>query len=260
MSVSVDLVRQGSIVELHLNDATRRNAMSVALGDAFRARVQEILAGALPRAVIITGANGAFSAGGDLAMLEAFTTMSRDASRDAMRAFYARFLSLLDLPMPVLAAVDGPAIGAGLCVAAACDLVLVGDESKLAFNFVKLGLHPGMAATYFLPRRVGAQRAAELLFTGRTFDGKEAVAMGLAMASAPRGEVLPLARKVAADIAASAPLAVTSLKQSLAVDRAELERALARESEAQAGSYATRDFLEGIAAIKGKRAGAFSGQ
>ena len=120
------------------------------------------------------------SAGGDFKMLEALRSAKFEEARQHMLAFYARYLSILDLEIPVVAAIEGPAIGAGLCVALACDLVVVAEDAKLALNFVALGLHPGMGATYLVPHRLGAQRAADLLLTGRRFDGKEALALGLA--------------------------------------------------------------------------------
>lgn len=258
MSVSVELSIEDSVAVITLNDVARKNAMTVELGERFEAQVKKVLGQpVLPRAVVITGAGGAFSAGGDLKMLEAFITAPALESREAMSAFYARFLSLLELPMPVIAAIDGPAIGAGLCVAAACDVLVVSEDAKLAFNFVRLGLHPGMGATYFLPRKVGAQKAASLLFTGRMFDGREAVALGLAMESTPRGQALDRAVALAKDIAAASPLAVRALKATLRVDHAELDAALAREAEAQAASYKTKDFAEGLAAMKARRAAVF---
>ncbi|MFP2933915.1 enoyl-CoA hydratase/isomerase family protein [Pyxidicoccus sp. 3LG] len=162
---------EGAVATLTLNDTARRNVMTPELGDALRARVEALRQRPDVRAVVLTGAGGAFSAGGDLKMLERLRKSSFEYARTFMLDFYARYLSVLDLPMPTVAAVDGPAIGAGLCVALACDLCVVGEDAKLALNFVQLGLHPGMGATYFVPRRAGAQAAAELLLTGRRFDG-----------------------------------------------------------------------------------------
>ncbi len=176
-----------------------------------------------------------------------------------MLSFYGRYLSVLDLPVPVVAAVEGPAIGAGLCVALACDLIIVGEDSKLALNFVQLGLHPGMGATYLAPRRVGAQRAAELLFTGRRFDGREAATMGLALESVASGQVLARAQAVAAQIASGAPLSVRALKRGLTVDRKALQASLEHEARAQAESYGSEDLGEGLKAAAERRAPRFTG-
>lgn len=260
MSADVLLEVEGAVATLTLNDTARRNVMTPELGDALRARVESLRARDDVRAVVLTGAGGAFSAGGDLKMLERLRKAPFEEARTFMLDFYARYLSVLELPMPTVAAVDGPAIGAGLCVALACDVCVVGEDSKLALNFVQLGLHPGMGATYFAPRRAGAQAAAELLLTGRRFDGKEAVRLGLALEAAPAGTVLARARALAAQIAANAPLATRALKQRLAPDRAALRTALEEEARFQAESYGSADLGEGLTAAAERRAPVFQGR
>lgn len=256
----LDVLRDGFVATLVFNDTARKNAMTPELGDAVRAAVGELRADANVRAVVITGAGGAFSAGGDLRMLERLRAASRDESRTFMREFYARYLSILDLEVPTIAAVEGPAIGAGLCVALACDLCIVDEDSKLALNFAALGLHPGMGATYFTPRRVGVERAADLLLTGRRFDGREAAAMGMALRAVPTARVREEAQALAKTIADNAPLAIRALKRSLGVDRAALEAALAFEAEQQSVSYASADLAEGLAAATQRRAPQFTGR
>lgn len=258
--VSVGLQVDQQVAVLTLDDVPRKNAMSPELGDALQARVTELLGRRDVRAVVLTGAGDAFSAGGDLAMLERLRASSFEDARRHMLAFYARYLSVLELPVPLVAAVEGPAIGAGLCVALACDLVIVGEDSKLALNFVQLGLHPGMGATYLVPRRVGAERAAELLLTGRRFDGRDAQAMGLALEAAPKGTVRARAVELATRLAANAPLAVRALKRNLGVDRVALQAALEREALAQAESYGSEDLGEGLRAAGERRAPKFEGK
>jgi enoyl-CoA hydratase/carnithine racemase len=260
MPVAVHLHVENAVARLTLDDAARKNAMSPELGDALGERVRELQARPDVRAVVLTGAGGAFSAGGDLGMLQRMRTVPFDEAKAFMRSFYGRYLSILDVGVPTIAAVDGPAIGAGLCVALACDLVVVGEDSKLALNFVQLGLHPGMGATYLLPRKVGAQRAAELLFTGRRFDGTEARDLGLALEAVPATQVLPRAMALAAQVAANAPLAVRALRRALAVDKQALEAALEHEARAQAESYASADLAEGLAAAAQRRAPQFHGR
>jgi enoyl-CoA hydratase/carnithine racemase len=114
-----------------------------------------------------------------------------------------------------------------------------------------------MGATLSVPRKVGAQRAAELLFTGRRFDGEEAARMGLALEAVDASEVLPRARALAAQIARQGPLAVRDLKRNLAVDRVALAEALDREATAQAASYGSADLAEGLAAARQRRAPRF---
>lgn len=255
----------GGVATLTLDDAGRKNAMTEELGDGLRDAVAALAEAALSpgapvRAVVVTGAGDSFSAGGDLAMLERLRQTSAEEARAHMRAFYARYLSLLDVPVPTVAAVRGAAIGAGLCVALACDLVVVGEDAKLALNFVKLGLHPGMGATLLAPLRLGRQRAAELLYTGRRFDGREAARIGLALEALPDDQVVPRAHAIAADIAASAPLAVRALKRGLRLDEQALDDALEHEARSQAESYGSEDLGEGLRALRERRAPRYSGR
>lgn len=256
---TVELQVSEAVATLSLADVPRKNAMTVALGDALQARVRELAARRDVRAVVLTGAGGAFSAGGDLKMLEHLRSVPFDEARAHMLAFYGRYLSVLDLEVPTIAAIEGPAIGAGLCVALACDLVLCAEDSKLALNFVQLGLHPGMGATYLVPRKVGAQRAAELLLTGRRFEGREAQATGLVLEAVAPGTVLTRAQALATSIASGGPLALRALKKNLGVDRAALQRALEAEALAQAESYGSADLGEGLKAATERRAPRFTG-
>ena len=255
----VDVEVDGGVATLTLNDVPRKNALTEVLGDAFKVAVAAVAARQDVRAVVITGAGGAFSAGGDLAMLERLRQSSFADARAHMLGFYRRYLSLLDLEVPTIAAVRGPAIGAGLCVACACDMMVVADDATLAFNFVGLGLHPGMGATHFVPRVVGPQRAADVLFTGRRFSGADAVGFGLALDSAPAADTLAKAMALAHQIASQSPEAVKSLKRTLEVDHVALRAALEREASAQAGSYASADLKEGLAALRERRPPRFAG-
>ena len=244
------------VVTVTLDDEKRKNVMTPELGDAFRAVLSGLhdeCARGDVRAVIVTGAGGAFSGGGDLAMLERLRASSFLESYEFMLGFYRRYLAVMELPVPTIAAVRGAAIGAGLGVVLACDLAIFGEDAKLAVNFVALGLHPGMGVTHTLPERVGPQRASELLFTGRRFTGAEAVSYGLGLEAVPDAEVLPRALALATQIAAAGPLAVRATKQSLATDPTPLTRALEREAFAQAQSYASAELGEGLAAAKEKR-------
>lgn len=256
---SVHLERDGAVATLILDDERRKNAMTPELGDALAARVLELAVDPSVRAVVLTGAGDAFSAGGDLAMLERLRGVTFIEACGFMLGFYHRYLSITELSVPVIAAVRGPAIGAGLCVALAADIVIMDEESRLGLNFVNLGLHPGMGATYLVPRRVGAERAAELLLTGRRFTGRDAAAWKMALEALPGDKVLPRAKEIATQIAEAAPLAVHALKQELGIDRAKLAAALDREAHEQAVSYGSKDLGEGLAAVREKRKPHFTG-
>lgn len=256
----VTLSFASGVATLSLANEAKLNAMSEALGDAFAARVAE--AKGLPglRAVVIQGEGRAFSAGGDLAFLQARASSSPADNEAAMRAFYARFLCLRELEVPTIALVQGRATGAGLAMALACDLVLLADDALLSLNFVRLGLSPGMASTWSLPRLVGPQRAAELLLTGRELKAEEAVALGLALKVVPLAALREEGQALAQALAQNAPLAVRLTKAALRQNaEASLPEALAREALAQAASYASADYAEGLAALKARRAANFQG-
>ncbi len=248
------------VATVTLNDPRRRNAMTPELGDALAAAVASLQSNSDVRAVVLTGAGDAFSGGGDLKMLERLRTARFMEARAFMLEFYARYLSVTGIAVPTIAAVRGAAIGAGLCVALACDLCVVDADAKLALNFAQLGLHPGMGATYLLPRRVGAQRAAELLLTGRRFNGVEAAQIGVALEAVPAGDVLARAQAMAGQIARNAPLAVRALKASLGLDPAALRAAMENEAFRQAESYGSEDLGEGLAAAVDRRTATFHGR
>ena len=263
------LERQDGVAIATLNDAERLNAMSEAMGQALVGAVDALAQDESVRVVVLTGAGRAFSAGGDLDLLE---RMGRDGNAAPggevrrrheafMGRFYRLFLRLRALPQPTLAAVNGPAIGAGCCVALACDLRIAAREAKLGLNFNRLGLHPGMAATWTLPRIVGPAHAAELLYTGRILDGTEAERIGLVSRAVPRESLRDEALALARSIAESAPLSVRATKRSLALSALRtLEEQLDQEAREQALGYESADLLEGLAAARARRAPRFTGR
>ncbi|MBY0401625.1 enoyl-CoA hydratase/isomerase family protein [Myxococcota bacterium] len=264
----VRLTRDGDIALVLLDDPDRRNAMTRAMGEAFRDRISELCGDPGVRAVVLSGSGRAFSAGGDLDMLERQAQLGAASPgrawrgiRDEMAGFYRLFLSLRDLPCPSIAAINGSAVGAGLCVALGCDFRYVAADAQLGLNFARLGLHPGMAATWTLPRLVGSAQAAELLYTGRSIDGVEAHRIGLASRVLPAAEVLPAALATAREIAGNAPIALRAIKQALhRSEAASLEDQLQFEATEQARTFETRDAREGIAAIRERRAPRFDGR
>jgi len=247
------------VAELVLNRPDTRNAMTAAMGREIRDVVAEVNARDDVRAVIVRGAGKSFSAGGDLDMLGQRSADTADGNRVAMRAFYGLYLSIRDLHVPSIAAINGHAIGAGACFAVACDLRYASAGAKLGFTFVKLGLHPGMGATHLLPRLVGPAVAADLLLTGRILEAAEAERMGLV--NGVGDDAVALARDKARAIAGCAPIAVAQTKASLrgALDRT-LEDSLEGEARCQAVDYGTEDLAEGIAAVRAKRAPVFRGR
>lgn len=260
--------REDGVVVLTLNDPERRNAMTRAMGEELAARVSELADDPSLRAVVLTGAGRAFSAGGDMTMLlnraregERAAPGSRETTRDAMRQFYGLFLRVRDLPCPSVAALNGHAIGAGLCVALACDLRVASREARLGLNFARLGVHPGMGATWTLPRLVGPAHAADLLFTGRLLRGEEAARIGLVNAAVAPEDVLPEALALARAVAASAPGVVRATKRALGRSASvSLEDQLDFEAARQAESFESADVREGLAALRERREPRFGGR
>jgi len=242
------------IGKITLNDPDSLNAMSEGMAEEFRAVLAALETAAVkPRAIIVTGSGRAFSAGGDLAMLKKKTTLTKDENRERMLWFYDSFLGILDLEIPLIAAINGHAIGAGLCVASACDIRIVSKGAKLGFTFVKLGLHPGMGATFVLPQVLGNAAARELLLTGRVIEADEALRVGLVSKLVAPDALLAEAQKIAEEIAANGPLCVKQLLRSVRAPALTLQEALQREASAQADNYAGAEFLEGVQATMEKR-------
>jgi len=242
------------IGKITLNDPDSLNAMSEGMAEEFRAVLAALETAAVkPRAIIVTGSGRAFSAGGDLAMLKKKTTLTKDENRERMLWFYDSFLGILDLEIPLIAAINGHAIGAGLCVASACDIRIVSMGAKLGFTFVKLGLHPGMGATFVLPQVLGNAAARELLLTGRVIEADEALRVGLVSKLVAPDALLAEAQKIAEEIAANGPLCVKQLLRSVRAPALTLQEALQREASAQADNYAGAEFLEGVQATMEKR-------
>jgi enoyl-CoA hydratase/carnithine racemase len=235
--------------------------MSAEMGAAFRDAVARVNASDVPRVVLVEGNGRAFSAGGDFSLIEGNSRKTNEENRREMPEFYWSFLSVIRLRVPSIAVLQGAAVGAGLCLAMACDIRLAAREAKLGANFVKVGLHPGMGATLLLPRLVGPAKAAELLLTGKLVDGAEAERMGLVNAAVPRDELGALVDETAKSIASAAPIAVRQAKETSTRPLLEaLDAQLAREAECQAVNFASEDLKEAVAAFRAGRAPSFSGR
>src|SRR3954467_13462507 len=164
---------------LTLDNPDLRNAMSAEMTSSRVAAVAELAEDLSLRAVVVTGAGSAFCSGGNTSWIASEPDATVHQRRSRMLPFYRSWLSIRSLEVPTTAAVNGPAIGAGLCLALACDLRYAAAGAKLGAPFVKLGMHPGMAATFLLPNVVGAAHARDLLLTGRVVDADEALRLGL---------------------------------------------------------------------------------
>jgi enoyl-CoA hydratase len=253
--------RDDGVALLTLNLPERRNMMSEEMTASWQRAIAAVAGDDAVRAVVVTGAGKAFCSGGDLSWIGAEPGAPVDRLRARMAAFYRSWLSIGDLEVPTIAAVNGAAVGAGLALALACDIRYVAVEGKLAVPFTRLGLHPGMLTTWSLPRVAGLAVARDLLLTGRTIEGDEAVRLGLASRALQAERVLPAALDAAAAIAASAPVATRLTKVALSGDgHAGYAAGLEWEALAQAVTLATEDLQEGLAAARERRAPVFKGR
>ncbi len=251
----------GHIGRITLDRPGNRNCMTAELLDDFAEAGRQARASAA-RCVVITGTGSCFSAGADLNLAVQRAAGQRPLSANEQSyAMYAPFLSVLDIEVPVIGALNGHAIGGGFGLAMVCDIRVANAGAKYGANFARIGLHPGMAISYLLPRLVGAAKAAELLFCGRIFSGAEGAEMGLFNHAVPAEQVGPRADELAAVIAANAPIAVRMMKRTFYEGLGGDVRAGAwREAWAQAVTVDTADAREGIEALLAKRKPRFLGE
>lgn len=248
------------VVRLVLDNEAERNAMSDAMTASWGEAIDRVKADPSVRAVIVTGAGSAFCAGGNLGWLSSSPDASPIQLREQMHPFYRQWLRIREVEVPTIAAINGAAIGAGLCMALACDLRYATTRAKLGVPFVKLGMHPGMAATYLLPDVVGPAHARDLLLTGRLVEGDEAVRLGLVSGVYDEPTFADAVLDIAVGIAGTAPIPSRLTKVALRDGHADLEACLRFEALAQPLTLATADLQEGIRAAVEKRAPRFEGR
>jgi enoyl-CoA hydratase len=249
------------VVRLVLDNPSQRNAMSDPMTTSWVAAIDELAGDRSVRVVVVTGEGTAFCSGGNTGWIASEPDAEVDHLRTRMMAFYRAWLSIQQLEVPTIAAVNGPAIGAGLCLALACDIRYAAAGARLGAPFVKLGMNPGMGATYLLPNVVGEANARELLLTGRTVDAEEARRLGLVTRVFADEELSAAVGEIAEGIAATAPIPSRYTKLALREGgHRDLESAVQWEALAQPITLATADLQEGIAAAREKRSARFHGE
>lgn len=251
--ILLDLLQPG-VARITLNDPASRNAMSEEMAGEFRETISKLRSDSALRAVVITGAPGAFSAGGDLEMLSAKRKLSGEENRRRMLDFYHSFLSIRSLSVPVVAAINGHAIGAGLCLATACDIRLAVKGAKFGYTFGRLGLFPGMGSTYSVPRLLGPAKAADLLLTGRIFQSEEALTLGLVSQVVDPESLMATTTRLLSEMLCVGPVVIRQMLPILRGHDGELSSFLEREAALQSLSYLGDEFAEGIESARAKRA------
>lgn len=257
--------QEGPVAVLTMNRPQTLNALTPTLAEAITGALDEIREDASVRAVVLTGAGGAFCSGIDLSGLMELIGQGADPGR--LRASSRQLLAgqlhgavraLWYFPKPTIAAVQGAAVGFGLDLAAACDLRVVAQDAKLSYPFVRRGLVPDGGTGHTLPRLIGLGRALELVLTGDTVDGARAEALGLANRVVEAARVEATAVELAGRLAENSLGAMAAAKDRLKANES-LEDELGRVVELATRQGASPDALEGIAAFLEKRPPKFRG-
>ncbi|MGE3635964.1 MAG: enoyl-CoA hydratase/isomerase family protein [Sandaracinaceae bacterium] len=241
----------GPVVTLTINRPDKLNALSVELLAALRGEIERLGGDRNARCLVITGAGKAFVAGADIAQMESF---GPDEAREFSRRGHDVLAGLEALPIPVIAAVNGFALGGGCELALACDFIHASVKARFGQPEVRLGVVPGFGGTQRLARRVGVAHARELVYSGQVIGADEALRIGLVNRVHEAEQLLDAVNGLAAQIAKMGPLAVAAAKRVIRDGEGRtLPEANALEIEAFAGCFATADQKEGMSAVLEKR-------
>ena len=247
---TLDFQDEGAIALVTLNHQPDGNAMSPEMGDEFRAIVEDLRHRSSLRAVILCGANRNFSIGGNREMLAKLSDDSMDAKarHDFMIAYYDRWLTLLDIPVPVIAAFEGKCIGVAVAFAFLCDIAIADETTHYQTSFAAVALFPGMGMAKLLPDALGRSRAGLILTAGVPFSGAEAERLGVVARCVPAGTVHDAAMAIARQIASNGQEIVRELVSTMRIKRKDLEAQLESDANLQAKSYASEEFKKRIVA------------
>jgi len=249
--------KKDNIATVTLNLPEKLNALDLFMREELKDAFWGFATADDVKVVLVTGSGRAFCAGGDITTMKGVTS---PAGRDRLKNVHRLVRAMVTLEKPIIAAVNGPAIGAGFSIALACDMVLASEKAKFAASFVKIGLIPDMGGFYLLPGRVGVHRAKELMMTGRTFGAAEAEAMGIVNRVVPDDELMKSAMEMAGSLANGPSRSYAMIKSALNRWPAGLEELLEIEANMQAVCFETRDFKEGMQAFLEKRPPKFTGE
>jgi enoyl-CoA hydratase/carnithine racemase len=245
-----------AIIHIRLNEPARLNPFSRAAQEGVQAGLDAAMTDPTCRVIVIDGAGGHFSAGGDIA---AMPDLDPEGMRAALPPLHHLIRTIVEGPKPVIAAVEGHCAGAGNALAAACDIVVASASAKFTCSFVRIGLMPDMGALWTLPRRMGLGRARLFAMTAERMDQKAALAAGLADVAADESTALSTALALAARLSVLAPQALAMTKRLLAAEPMTLAQSLDLERDLQSELAGTADFREGVRAFQGKRPPRFTG-
>jgi 2-(1,2-epoxy-1,2-dihydrophenyl)acetyl-CoA isomerase len=252
--------RDGAVLVVTMNRPQSKNALSPALTKALGAALVAAAEDAAVRAVVLTGAGGSFCSGADLK--ESLQQLNSGAGLEgAIEQYHAMIRAIVGAPKPVIAAVDGPAVGFGCDLALACDLRVGSTEAYFQEKFVKIGLMPDGGGTFWLPRLVGLARAMEIILTGDPVRADRALELGLLNRVVAPGKLREEAMSMAQRLAKGPPLAYAEIKRAVRQGLGgTIDTALATEKAGQLRCLASADCMEGVMAWMQKREPAFEGK
>ena len=249
MAESIRLESDGAVRHLILDSPARRNALDIAMLEQLAAAVRTVARDPGAQALVVSGEGKAFCAGADVTSLFGDPNRPPSEIRDDLTKVYAAFLGIANLKIPTIAAVNGIAVGAGVNVAMACDMVVAGRRAKFAVTFADIGLHPGGGCSWFLTRRMGGHRAMAVILGAETLDAEEAYRCGLVtkLVDEPVTYALEMARK----FAQRDPGLLRDMKRAVQIaQEADLPAVLELESWAQASSVNKPRFQEYMARFR----------
>lgn len=245
--------RVGAVLTLTMDYPARRNALALALREELAAILDRVEGDGSVRAIVLTGSEGVFSAGGDISSMN---VAGAAAGRDRLRRVHRVIRMMVAGKTPVVAAVEGWCVGAGLSIACACDTIVAAEDAKFAAGFGKIGLMGDLGLPFTLPGRVGVSKAKQILFYGAQIAAPEAERIGLVDHIVPPGQALAVAMEKARFLAEQAPLPIALTKAILSEG---LDAALETERTYQSMLFLSGDHAEGREAFLAKRPPQFTG-
>lgn len=256
MEPTVLVDKTAMVATITLNRPADFNALDAPTTERLLDVVVDCAADSDVRAVLITGAGRAFCGGGDVKAMAA--SLDSDPSVFLKRLtvyLHATIAEIARMPKPVIAAVNGPAAGAGFSLAVACDLALASTQARFVMAYTRIGLCPDGSATYTLPRLIGWRNALDLMLTNRALDAEDALRLGLVNAVYPEAELQARARELALQLAQGPADAIAETKRLVRQGRTDLESQMEEERQAIARVSLAEDFPKGVRAFVEARAG-----
>jgi 2-(1,2-epoxy-1,2-dihydrophenyl)acetyl-CoA isomerase len=257
---NIILTREESVATITLNRSDTLNALDLEVAQEVEFAIKELEKDKNIRVGIITGAGRAFCSGGNLKVIPKAVKDAR-AGRDYLKAMHKMVLALVNLSKPLIAAVNGHAVGAGCNLALLADIIIASDKAKFSEIFVKVGAIPDLGGLFFLPRFLGLARAKELIFLGDIIDAREAERIGLINKVVPHEELKDITKDLARRLAKGPPLAIAIAKNIIQRGLGEaLNTILDLEAYGQGVCFESQDYREGVRAFFEKREPRFVGK